>query len=120
MSKAQRLPGLAASAPWWSTHAHHVDDGGDDDGGDNHVDDDHDHGGGNHFKDYHEHGGGNDNSVQDGGYSQPRTTPFRLVMIKILILLMILTLLKTVPRSPLVIIRIECLARARSSDPIIP
>ena len=30
------------------------------------------------------------------------------------------TLVKTVPRSPLVIIRTECLARARSSDPIIP
>ena len=30
------------------------------------------------------------------------------------------TWLKTVPRSPLVMIKIECLASARSSDPIIP
>ena len=31
-----------------------------------------------------------------------------------------ITWLKTVPRSPLVMIKIECLASARSSDPIIP
>ena len=76
MSKAQRLPGLAASDPWWSTHVHHVDDGGDH-GGDDHFKDDHDHGGDDdHLKDNHEHGGGDDYSVQDDEYSQPRTTPF--------------------------------------------